>query len=900
MNACCRAVNLMIAVLCLCRPAISQVDHWETVIANGDSRKYFPGTSEPDSNWRKLSFNDGAWSVGPGGIGFGDSDDSTLIGLAPSLYMRISFTLTDTSKIVQAILNIDYDDGFIAFINNVEIARSNLGLVTGDHPPFSQFANGQHEAQMYQSGDPEGFIISKKKLSSLMINGSNLFSIQVHNATANSGDMSSNLWLSLGISDSTVNYGPNPPWFTNPFSDSNLPLVVIETGGKTIADDPRIISQMGIIENGPGIRNDLSDPFNNYDGQISIEIRGSTSQQYPKVSYGLETQDSSNANLNVSLLGMPAENDWVLYGPFPDKTMIRNVLTYDLFGRMGHWSPRTAFCELLINGQYKGVYVLLEKIKRDKNRIDIPELNPTDVSGDSLTGGYVFKVDKTTGTGNPAWTSPFSPDVYFQFHDPDDSDLVVVQRNYLESVVTAFETAWNSSAWQDPDSGYRKYMDVNSFADFLIMQELGRTVDGYRSSTFMHKTRDSRGGLIRMGPMWDFNLSFGNANYCDAYDTTGWQYDFNNICPGYTPEVPFWWSKLVTDPAFSNDLRCRYDELRNSILKTSRLHQYVDSVAAHLNESQIRNFERWPVLGQFVNWNYFVGLTYQSEVDYLKWWLQSRLDWMDQNIPGAFPVCHDAGEVSLTISEINYHSDSLNEAGDWFELFNQGTDTLDISRWIARDNNPANSFRIPPGTVIPPGGYFIICGNPAKFSTVYPGIANWSGGFGFEFGNGGDRIRLLNEHWMDVLDVNYDDNNPWPSSPDGGGFTLEVLNPNGDLNDPANWFAGCYLGSPGQAYFTPCGPVGITRATISGIPELVFAPNPFELQTKVISDPDWFGEGVSLELILTEPTGRNILKINDIPCCEFTLERYGLPSGIYFCSLIRDRNLLATGKVAIQ
>ena len=183
------------------------------------------------------------------------------------------------------------------------------------------------------------------------------------------------------------------------FTSSNLPIVIINTGGKTIVDEPRISADMGIIWNGAGKRNALSDPMNNFNGKIGIEIRGSSSQQFPKKSYGLETKNSSQVTTDYPLLDMPAENDWVLYAPYSDKTMIRDVFTYTLDAKLGHWSPRCRFVELFLNGNYEGVYVLMEKIKRNKNRVEIAKLKNTDTSGEDLTGGYIIKIDKTTGSG---------------------------------------------------------------------------------------------------------------------------------------------------------------------------------------------------------------------------------------------------------------------------------------------------------------------------------------------------------------------------------------------------------------------------------------------------------------------------------------------------------------------
>ena len=167
------------------------------------------------------------------------------------------------------------------------------------------------------------------------------------------------------------------------------------------------------------------------------------------------------------------------------------------------------------------------------------------------------------------------------------------------------------------------------------MEELGRTVDGYRSSSFLFKDRDDIwGGKLHAGPIWDFNLSYGNADYCEANLTTGWQYNFDMICSWFTSSVPFWWEKLLQDTSYCNGLQCRWQELRAGPLHIDTLHNFVDSVALHLEEPRIRNFQKWPIIGVYVNWNGYVGNTYQEDLDYFKWYLQERILWMDANLPG--------------------------------------------------------------------------------------------------------------------------------------------------------------------------------------------------------------------------------------------------------------------------
>ena len=345
------------------------------------------------------------------------------------------------------------------------------------------------------------------------------------------------------------------------FTTSNLPIVVINTNGQTILDDPRIVCDMGIIDNGFGTINSINDPFNDYNGKISIEYRGSSSQSFPKKPYALETQDINGNNNNVSLLGMPVENDWILYAPYSDKALMRNFLTFDLGRKMGHYAPRTVYCELVINGDYKGIYILMEKIKRDKDRVDIAKLDSDDLAGDSLTGGYIIKVDKYTGTGGVDWLSDFpnisGGSLYIQYHYPEATALQPQQLNYIEEYVDSFEYALNGLNFADTSIGYAKYIDINSFIYFYIINEISKNIDGYRLSTYMHKDKQSKGGKLTMGPFWDFNLAFGNADYCNGGITSGWE--VNGGCGGNNP---FWFERLLDDTIYENKLKCRWEYLR--------------------------------------------------------------------------------------------------------------------------------------------------------------------------------------------------------------------------------------------------------------------------------------------------------------------------------------------------
>jgi hypothetical protein len=242
-------------------------------------------------------------------------------------------------------------------------------------------------------------------------------------------------------------------------SSSNLPIIVIDTHGQVIPNEPKIEADMGIIYNGPGNRNFITDPYNHYNGQIGIEIRGSSAQTFPKKQYAIETRDSTGNNLNVSLLGMPEENDWILYAPYSDKSLIRNVLAYKMSNDIGRYTSRTSFCEVVLNGDYIGLYVLMEKIKRDRNRVKIKKMLPTYTSGDLLTGGYIIKIDKMEGSNIQGWYSNFPPypgawqQIYYQYHYPDPDEIVPEQESYIQNFIYQFEYIMDQGTYTDPFSG---------------------------------------------------------------------------------------------------------------------------------------------------------------------------------------------------------------------------------------------------------------------------------------------------------------------------------------------------------------------------------------------------------------------------------------------------------------
>ncbi len=645
--------------------SFAQTNHWETIFYADTTFSYF--TSEegtPASNWRDKDFDDTNWRAGKGGIGYGDDDDNTSIEKCISVCMRTSFNLNEIDEITEAVLNVDYDDAFVAYINGVEIARS-AGLL-GDFPGATQVSTNNHEAKMFAGGLPEAFTISLDKLSPILLEGENVMAIQVHNLTAGSSDMSSNIFFSVGISDEQTRYLANPNWFTPPFNfnGSNLPLLIINTNGGTIVDEPKITADFKIIHYENSDKNNLTDVPNIYNGKIGIERRGASSFNYPQRPYLFETRNEDGSNNNVSILGMPEENDWILLSHYNDKTLMRNSISFDLFREMGHYSVRNRVVDVVINEEYQGIYLLCEKIKRDKNRVDIAKLKLDDNQGDELTGGYIFKVDYNQGFDG--WQSNYSPidhpnyTTRFVFYYPDYDDILGSQREYLKSHVDEFQFVMNQA---DFANKYNSYINDSSFIDYFLLNELARNVDGYKKSRYFHKDKDSKGGLIEAGPVWDFDWAWKNINDCYIFkqtDGSGWAYKINDC---YQTASPGWYVRLLQDPAFANKVNCRYFELREGILSDESLEHKIDSIYNLVSDSQKGHFTRWDILGVRTGAPEVESpaQTYNEEVSRLKNWISLRLTWLDNNMVGSRGSCITGVKILANASSFTLYPNPASE-----------------------------------------------------------------------------------------------------------------------------------------------------------------------------------------------------------------------------------------------
>jgi hypothetical protein len=441
--------------------------------------------------------------------------------------------------------------------------------------------------------------------------------------------------------------------FWSPVSNfkDKVPVVYINTKGNKIVNEPKVQSIIQI---------QLGDTIV-FKSNIGIEYRGSTSfRLFDQKSYGFELRDAFDEDTDSVIMDFPKQSDFILYAPANDKALIRNTLIYDLSNQIGMYATRTKYVQLNIDGEYLGLYVLMEKIKRDKNRVNITKMASTDNEGNAATGGYIFKIDKSAGdntivgweadaiytldlgfrssydpNGNKLSSNPFGPkkgaETYIMYEYPKFDAISEAQKMYAQSYFSNFEDNLLSSNYKDPVNGYQKYIDVNSFIDFLILNEFAYNPDAYRLSTFMNKDRL---GKLKMGPIWDFNLGFGNDDRSTFINGATWMFNFNNYYSSDTWLVNFWWKKLLSDPNFTERLKLRWATLRTSTLSEAAILLTMDK---HINllkntNSIDKHFERWKILGVKLPFNNFVGKTHQEEVDFLKSWIKKRLTWMDSEI----------------------------------------------------------------------------------------------------------------------------------------------------------------------------------------------------------------------------------------------------------------------------
>ena len=899
-----------------------------TLINQGDEFKYLIPTSEPNSNWNALNFDDSSWPLSSSGFGYGDGDDATIIpNGTQSIYLRKTFTINNRSAISSLILDMDYDDAFVAYINGIEVARANIN---GTPPAYNSGTITDHEAQIYTRGKPERFLITN--FNSILNEGENIVTIQAHNissgssdftiipflsaffltpnnsgieppailgltannlhtnfkiasnseivsltnasgtivnqiiaenlptntsigVSATSGEIVSYLETTPGYKNSSQEYlgsiqsevvfshqgglidapmrlilsgktseevirytvngntpTENSPIYTSPiqisesatvraqifledylpssvfmrsfvlspsdmtFTDSNLPIVIINTqDGAAIPDEPKILGTMKIIQRPNGARNFLTDAdtdeFLDYSGTIGIETRGSSSQALPKKPYGINTlEEDGIEDKSVKLLGMPKEDDWVLNSFAFDDSMMRDYISYEMARQMGQYATNLKYCEVVLNGDYIGLYALSEKIKRDGDRVNIAKLDADENSFPEVTGGYLMQTDRPDAEDPEAW---FNNGAGYIHEKPNADDITSTQSAYIEAVFRDFD---NKAANASITNGYPSIIDVPSFVDYMLMAEIASNVDAYALSTYFHK---DRGGKLRAGPIWDYNLTYGNdlfnffGNIYDRSSTNVWQFNYSNT-------GAYFWNDLFNNPAFKCYLAKRFNEVTSAgePLNYDYISNLIDTTVALISEAVVRENEKWNTIDNF-----------SGEVTNMKNWLQQRITWMQNNL-GGFSNCNATATPSLVITKISYNpleTDAFPESQDleFIEIQNTGTTTVNLTGVYL--SKLGVSYQFQENATIAPAQAIQLAGNTDIFLAKF-GVDAYDK-FERNLSNSSQNLVLVDAFGNLIDQVEYSDKAPWPEAADGDGFYLELINVNSDNALASNWKA---------------------------------------------------------------------------------------------------------------
>ncbi|MDA3926696.1 MAG: CotH kinase family protein, partial [Kiritimatiellae bacterium] len=706
---------------------------------------FVPTDDSEGNNWLLTGFNDSEWTFGTLGVGY---DTGTLYEslfdvdlqeymyeINASAYIRVPFVVPADSSVLSLSLRMKYDDGFIAYINGVEVVRS---ANAPQSPTWNSGATVIHSDTLALQF--EDFDISAYK--HLLTAGQNILAIHALNCPAKSSDLlfvpelkcrissdaastetgyledptpgnantteiligseaviisvpgklcSGSVIVQISAPDSVekIYYtldGSEPSATSAEYTGSitidattslrarsfetgqalgpistetylfldsavqnftsDLPIVIVDNlGGGDIPDTSSQSAFMAFFKQGSDGRTRLTNNFV-LSTRAGIRRRGETSKRATnrKPNLAIETWGAdSNEDVKIAPLGMPSESDWILWAPWHfDPAGIRNSLIYALSNQTDNYAVRTRFVEVFLNAygsditmdDYAGLYLFEEKIKRDNDRVDVESMTTLDNEEPEVTGGYILRLDKEDPDQNQIEGTSQSR-LYCIYPQPDE--ITAAQENYISNYIINFESQLSNP---DPLTGYQAYIDTDDFIDHFMLNLLTKNADGLVFSTYMHKPRN---GKLSMGPIWDFDRSQESTDSRDD-DPLGWKYTT------YT-----WWKNLFQNADFWQQYIDRWQELRGNVLSNTNLTATIDMMAAEIAEAKARDITRWtgfsdntiyttPRIGS----NELDG-TQQGEVNHMKWWLLTRMDWMDSQLIDRPVFSNPGGAITTSI-----------------------------------------------------------------------------------------------------------------------------------------------------------------------------------------------------------------------------------------------------------
>ena len=396
---------------------------------------------------------------------------------------------------------------------------------------------------------------------------------------------------------------------------SNLPIIVVDSGRKSVSGSFTLVKAAFINTDDSG-RAHIAGPAD-FVGRGGMHVRGSSSSGFAKKQYAFEAWDLDQEDTDISIFGFPAESDWILYGPSQyDRGLISNALIYELSNQVGRYAVRTRFCEMYLNtnndtiaaNDYLGLYILMEKVARDAERVNVEKLEPWDSTEPRIAGGYILSIDRAgdgtfrTGRGSA-----------FNYVYPKGEDITSKQTAWIRGYVTDLETALYGPNFRDTQTGYARYLDVDSFIDHHLLNLVPYNVDAFRLSGYMHKTRE---GKLELGPIWDYDRALNSTDGRDDRPE-GW-----NPSGGTDFLTYFWWNRLFDDPNFWLRYIDRWFMFHNTVYSKENLTAVIDRMTDEIREAEARNSQRWPQYAPRYG-------SLDGEMDALKNWLDLRITWIN-------------------------------------------------------------------------------------------------------------------------------------------------------------------------------------------------------------------------------------------------------------------------------
>lgn len=991
---------------------------YETAVYADDIWKYRNNTTAPtDTNWRNLSFNDASWTSGTGGIGWSDGDDGTIVTKSISVYMRKTFTVSDTSRILGAVLTLDYDDAHAIYLNGVEIKRRNLSGAAPSRPNWNDASLSSHEANKYRFKEFDWFEFPATYIKSLLKPGTNVLAYEVHNVSSTDGDLTSLAWLTLKVNTTgSAMFGappafistryPNPVYYHAGFKIdragetvylanlSNTIIDSIATGAMdvdqsiarngdgnsqwcytttptpnaansngvcatTFATIPVFSIQGGFYSSAQTLSLSTTWPG----GQIRYTIDGSmpkaTSALYssplslsttttvracvfasgampstvitntflisfncvlPVIAVTTDSLNLYDNNYGIWVTGNVGATDFPYFGSHLwedwerpvaieifDKSKNRAARFNAEIALAGGWSRAASqkSSEIKLSDKY-GLSDVNYSFMSDKPWIDKWDNFMLNTSGndrdlchmrDPLMERLLHNTNNDYVTYEPCimllngknWGT-------YYFRENDDNHWIKLNYGYKSDEIDLLKESYfapdievkrgSDTAFYSMYSYCKNTSATNTsfYSTMDSLLDLKNMIDYFAAETF-YPNDDWMGGTNNNLKLWrprkaggkfryicydlDFGLGYSGSVTLNMLNTALYANPQN-----YQSELFY---KLCQNPVFKNYFINRYADLMNTIFLPSSINAMVDTFTNQLKYDQHLWFEKWggdstlwrvriddmkgfanarpanvrnqiqtefamtgqvtltlnvtpanagrivistitpgpfPWKGVYFNGNP-VTITAIPNPGYTfnHWWSSNALSATNNNqsvnlnfTTNDSIVAYFTGSpitANISFSEINYNSANGSDAGDWIELKNSSASSIDLSNWIFKDDADQHQYSIPVGTVIPANGYLVLASDITAFKSIHPTVTNVIGSFNFDFSNGGEMLRLFDYNNVLHRSVLYDDIAPWPLEADGNGYTLEIINQSGDLNDGNNWMKGCLNGSPGRAFSLP-------------------------------------------------------------------------------------------------